>query len=303
MTPFKTPLLIIVFNRPELTKKLIESLEAVKPKNIFVVADGAREGNKNDKALCREVRELFDNLNWSCNVTRKFRNKNLGCAKSVSQGITWFFERNEMGIILEDDCIADPSFFTFSETLLHHYKYHEDIFHISGNNFQFGKTRGKADYYFSVFNHIWGWATWKRAWDKFEFDIEMNNVYEMRSFIDSEPIFQYFSRQFEAAINGKIDSWGFRWTFACWKNKGLSILPNKNLVTNIGFGPNATHTHQINSLQNNLPIHSMNTALTHPKIIKADKKADLYSFRKIFQPRKKLRFYLGQAKRMIFTAE
>lgn len=301
MTQIDTPVLLLVFNRPDLTRRLIQSLEKVKPKNIFVVADGPRNNSDTDKKRCAAVRQLFDHLNWPCQISKMFREENLGCARSVSQGITWFFKTNEKGIILEDDCIADPSFFTFCETLLEKYQNQKEIFHISGNNFQYGKQRGKADYYFSIFNHLWGWASWKRAWNNFEFDIDIQDVEDMREFVNSDLIINYFSKQFQNVNHGKIDSWGFRWTFACWKNKGVSILPNMNLVSNIGFVEEATHTHQIESPQSNIPVHTIKHELIHPSTIKVDKKADLYSFRKIFQSRKNLRYYIEAAKRKAFN--
>lgn len=297
----KTPVLLLVFNRPDLTRKLIESLEDVQPERIFVVADGPRANNDTDELQCQEVRKLFNELSWNCSVDKLFRDENLGCAQSVSDGISWFFEQNEMGIILEDDCIADPSFFSFCSELLEKYKDNQNIFHISGNNFQYGKIRGRADYYFSIFNHLWGWATWKRAWENFEFDINIDDVKDMKTFVGSEKILNYFEKQFAAVIDGKVDSWGFRWTFTCWKNQGLSILPNKNLVTNIGFGADSTHTKQIDSPQSNLPVHSISTPLTHPDKIKINRKADKYSFQKIFQPRNGIRYYLGAAKRRLFS--
>lgn len=301
MTSFKTPVLLLVFNRPDLTEQLIKSLEPVKPETIFVVADGPRVNHPKDKHKCREVRDLFNNLSWSCNVETLFRDTNLGCARSVSAGITWFFESNEEGIILEDDCIADPSFFAFCETLLRKYKSNSKIYHISGNNFQDGKIRGNADYYFSIFNHVWGWATWKRAWAKFEFDIQLDNLSAMEGFVNSKLILNYFTKQFRSVSQGEIDSWAFRWTFACWENKGLSILPNKNLVKNIGFRSDATHTQQIDSPQNSLPTYTMDSNLKHPQTMTINKRADLYSFRKNFQPKKKLRYYLGIAKRKIIN--
>lgn len=285
---FQTPILLLVFNRPELTKRLLKSLEQVKPKNIFVVADGPRENNLQDFPLCQSVRDLFSNLNWECSVYRLFRDNNLGCAKSVSDGITWFFKHNEHGIILEDDCIANPSFFPFCETLLERYKTEKNIFHISGNNFQDGIMRGDGDYYYSIFNHLWGWATWKRAWEHFNFDINNEMTSEFKKFVNNKKIIDYFSKQFELVKESKLDSWGFRWTYACWENKALSVLPNQNLVSNIGFGPDATHTIQKDSSQSNLEAMTIHFPLNYPKEIKRSLNADIYTFQKVFQPKESL---------------
>lgn len=280
MTAFDTPLLLLVYNRPDHTRKLLEVLKSIKPNQLYVVADGPREA---DQSKCEEVRELFSDLKWKCQLKTLFHDENLGCARSVSGGITWFFEHVESGIILEDDCIPSQSFFQYCEELLEHYRDDKRIMHIGSNNFQNGKIRGNGDYYFSIFNHIWGWATWKRAWEMYQLEIENIDKKSIHSFVNDHEIEKYFYALFETVIAQKIDTWDFSWTYACWKNQGLSISPNKNLVTNIGFGEEATHTKSKNSPQSNVKMHELNFPLEHPIKVQRNLRADKYAFKRIFK--------------------
>jgi hypothetical protein len=277
------PLLLLVFNRPEATRLLLQSLRQVKPKKLFVVGDGPRDERPQEQLLCAEVRGLFTKLSWECEIKTLFRNENLGCARSVSSGIDWFFSHVDEGIILEDDCIPHSSFFPYCIELLEKYRDTGKVMHIGSNNFQNGKRRGNASYYFSIYNHLWGWATWKKAWEKFNFNIDPEGSAEMKNFVNDEKVWEYFKKAFENTSNGRVDSWGFRWTYACWANQGLSIVPNLNLVTNIGFGDGATHTKQSESPQSNLPAKAIEIPLQHPRSMEINRKADLYSFRRIFQ--------------------
>lgn len=279
-----TPLLLLVFNRPDYTQKLIDALAIVKPSSIFVVADGPRINVDGETERCSEVRKIVTNLPWKCRITTLFREENLGCGQSVGQGITWFFEQVEEGIILEDDCIPHPSFFTFCTELLERYRDNESVVHIGGCNFQNGKKRGSADYYFSIYNHIWGWATWRRAWQHFEFDINPAGTEEMRNFVKPRAAWNYMQHQFEMVMNGTINTWDFRWTYACWKQRGLSVVPNVNLVKNIGFGEGATHTRGTDIRLSNLQIQAIHSPLNHPKKLELNRQADRFTHRYIFEP-------------------
>lgn len=290
-----TPVLLLVFNRPDHISKLLKALEPVKPKRIFAVADGPRKGVEGEEQKCAAVRKLIDEIPWECEINTLYRVENMGCAQSVGRGITWFFEQVEEGIILEDDCIPHPDFFPFCEELLHRYRDVPEVVHIGGNNFQEGKKRGQADYYFSIYNHIWGWATWRNAWRNFSFDIDPEGTPEMRKFLHHNPTWKFMRDQFHNVVDGKLDSWGFRWTYACWNNCGISVVPNVNMVTNIGFGEGATHTTASESPQSNLSLNGMNWPLTHPKKLKINRRADRFTFRKVFKPFN-LRAYLSNLK-------
>ena len=161
---FETPILFITFNRPDTTKRVFEAIKKIKPKKLFISADGPRENKVGEKQKCLTVRSIFDNIDWDCEVKTLFQEKNLGCKIAATTAVTWFFQSVEEGIIIEDDCLPNKSFFLFCQKMLATYRKHEAIMHISGTNFQFGNKRGEASYYFSRCIHMWGWATWRRAW-------------------------------------------------------------------------------------------------------------------------------------------
>lgn len=278
----ETPVLFLIFNRPDVTKIVFEKIKSIRPKHLFVSADGPRKGRPDDELNCRNTHKLIDQIDWDCELKTNFYDKNLGCKNAVSSGITWFFQNVEEGIILEDDCVPDSSFFRFCEVLLDKYRNDGNIMHIGGTNFQDGKKIGNASYYFSKFNHVWGWATWKRAWDLYDVDIK-----KYPEFISDEKFIslfpkrkeqKYWMKYFSQVYNNQKDTWDYQWTFAIWYHNGLSIIPNKNLVTNIGFGQNATHT-TVNSSVANRPAENIGEII-HPELIKADKTADDFTFRK-----------------------
>lgn len=249
MLPFsyQTPVVLIIFNRPEKTRKALEAIKQVRPKELFIIADGPRQNKEEDESKCYQTRSLINSIDWKCKIHKNYSDQNLGCSKRISSGLNWVFENVESAIILEDDCIPDPTFFRFCEELLLRYKDDTRIFAICGQNIQGGREELFYDYYFSRYSHCWGWATWRRAWRYF--DYEMNlweeakekkllfNVFGNRQHADS------WTRSFDYVLKGKsIDSWAFRWTFACFMQNALNIIPSVNLVTNIGFDSEATHT-------------------------------------------------------------
>lgn len=231
-TVCKTPVLLLLFNRPKRTEKLISALRIVKPSKIYVVADGPRENRPLDKVKCAEVKSQIELIDWSCEIKKLYRNENLGCAQSVSTGINWFFDQEKEGIILEDDCFPNKSFFMFCEYHLNKYRNNDAIMHISGNNFQFGHQRSSGSYYFSRHTYVWGWATWRRAWKFFDLKIKPKTYEKIKNKkgFNTLPqnLIKYSMRQL-------IDSWAVPWLVSIFKQGGLSIVPEKNLVMNTGF--------------------------------------------------------------------
>jgi hypothetical protein len=169
---FKSPILFLIFNRPDTTKAVFESIKSIKPLKLYIAADGARGNKLGEDLLVEETRAIIQSVDWECEVKTLFRKENLGCKVAVSSAIDWFFENEEQGIILEDDCLPDASFYGFCENLLDYYKNDERVFHISGNNFQDGIIRGDGSYYFSKYNHSWGWATWRRVWKTYDVNMK-----------------------------------------------------------------------------------------------------------------------------------
>ena len=242
---FETPILLIVFNRPDKTLKLINALKDVKPKNVFVSADGPRDGVENDKHLCSEVRKLFDTIPWHCKITTKFNDQNLSCKKNVIESIDWFFEYNDQGVILEDDCIPSKSFFLFCEKLLEKYKNNQNIMQINGFNGGLEYQASNNDsYFFSKINTTWGWATWKRAWLKFDNSFldypEMVKKNKIVDYYENHEIAKWMERYFVKSINNDDNIWSTNWSYTILKNNGLCISPISNLVKNIGFDESAT---------------------------------------------------------------
>ena len=181
---FQTPILFLIFNRPDTTKLVFESIKRIKPAKLYIAADGARKHKVGEDLLCKETRSIIDLIDWECEIKTLLRTENLGCKIAVSSAIDWFFENEEQGIILEDDCLPNESFFNFCEQLLNQFKENKEIMHISGNNFQDGITRGDGSFYFSKYNHIWGWATWKRAWKLYNVKLEIEDKKEIEIFIE-----------------------------------------------------------------------------------------------------------------------
>lgn len=281
-----TPVLFLVFNRPDTTKQVFEEIKKAKPPRLYIAADGHRKQKPGEAEKVNEVRTyLLENIDWECEVKTLFREENLGCKYAVSGAITWFFENEEQGIILEDDCLPSQSFFWFCEELLKKYKDNLAVGHIGGNNFQKGIRRGDADYYFSNYGHIWGWATWRDRWLKYDVELEdfIDNSFIIEIFKNRKAQ-EYWSKVFERMKNKLVDTWDFQWTFTLWKFKFISIVPQKNMVTNIGFGSDATHTNTYNPHSNLKRFEIFN--LQHPSSLKINMEADLYISKSVFYPSK-----------------
>ena len=281
----KTAVLFLVFNRPDTTTKVFEKIRQAKPPRLYVACDGPREGNDEDKEKVTKAREIATKVDWPCKVKTLFRDKNLGCKKGVSTAITWFFEHEEQGIILEDDCVPHLDFFTFCENLLDHYAENEKVSIISGNNFQNGKWRGDASYYFSKYNHIWGWASWRRAWKHYQGDIKFwpkwSNSNAWLNYMPDKVERKDWKKIFDQIYAGQIDSWAYPWTASTWYKDGLTATPNVNLVSNIGFGKDATHTFSENDKSANAPAQEIGEII-HPVEIKRNIEADRYNFDNFF---------------------
>ena len=250
-TKLNTPVLFLIFNRPDTTKKVFESIRESKPTRLYIAADGARKDKVGEAELCAQTRDVIKKVDWNCEVKTLFRDENLGCKNAVSSAINWFFENEEVGIILEDDCLPNQSFFLFCQTLLNYYRDDERVMHIGGANFLDGKIIGDASYYFSNIHHIWGWATWRRAWKYY--DLEMKSYEKfiedgiLKKLYPELSYQQLWKDMFGKIKNGKLNTWDYQWTLSIWEHGGLGIIPNQNLISNIGFSTQATHTNENNN--------------------------------------------------------
>lgn len=283
-----TPILFLIFNRPDTTSRVFDEIRKAKPKRLYVAADGPRANKEGESARVEKVREIATNVDWPCEVKTLFRKENFGCKIAVSSAITWFFEHEEEGIILEDDCVPHPDFFTFCASLLDYHRNNEQVFMISGNNFQNGRWRGDASYYFSKYAHIWGWATWRRAWKQYDRDLtfwsEWKTTEDYRAKLPSASERKYWEGIFDQVKTNKIDTWDYQLVASIWYNGGLTATPNVNLVSNIGFGEDATHTKDDQSIFYNKAVERIGNIL-HPSLIKRNKSADKYQFNKIINNR------------------
>jgi hypothetical protein len=274
---FSTPILFITFNRLETTKKVFEQISLIKPQKLYISSDGPRLNKKNEINLVIEIREyLLSSINWECEVHTLFFEENNGCKKAVSSSINWLFQNEKKGIILEDDCLPNSSFFNFCEQMLDLYEFDKRIWHISGYNFFNEKKFTNFDYNFTKYINVWGWATWSDRWSKYDVAItnfkQFNLNNEIININFSKKANNFWLKAFLDVYNNKIDTWDYQWVFTVLSNNGLSIIPQKNLISNIGFGTNATHTFSDHVGYSNKKLETLDRLiLTHPTFILENK--------------------------------
>lgn len=287
------PILLTAFNRPDLFRKNVNALVSYGVKKLYIAVDGPRSGYSEDRAGCEAVVGIVEQARLDgIQIELLRRSENLGCQLAMAGAISWFFGQVDCGIVIEDDCLADPAFIRFADELLKRYKDNASVMHISGSNFLDGKHAGKHSYYFSAVPHIWGWATWKRAWEQYDADIAPDIVDRLDGYFDQKHDRERFRREFEHTAAGKLDSWGYRWIYSVWKNKGFCITPEVNLVTNIGFGEKATHTTREKSSLSALSLGQMNFPLSHPNSLEINKKADNALYKKHYRPKRTLKSFM-----------
>lgn len=276
---FQTPILVILFNRPACAVKVFDKLKKLKPAELYIAADGPRENVSADIEKCKATRKIFDNINWDCKVTKLFQEKNLGCKVGVSSAITWFFENVNEGIILEDDIVPDLSFFPFCENLLNFYRNDTRVMMISGFNHHNQWETGKYSYFFSFYGGVWGWATWRRAWRLN--DLAMNNWGEIKSqsvlkkvLCQDDKYIKCREDLLNIAFKNKVNTWDYQWSLSRIANSGLSIIPVKNMINNIGFGVDATHTYKRDNKEDQFLVYKCNFPLIHNPFVIPDRKYD-----------------------------
>jgi hypothetical protein len=274
----KSTVLFVIFNRPDTTRLVFEQIRIAQPGRLYIAADGPRPGSASDDKLCKQTREIASQIDWPCEVKTLFNDENIGCKYGVSAALNWFFANEDEGIILEDDCLPANSFFSFCDTLLEKYRYDTRVRHITGCNLQQGKKWGDASYYFSNRTHVWGWASWKRVWDDYDITLakyDQENVKDMmHNIYPDDLVAECWANIFEETKTGKNNSWAYALDFANFFNNGLIIIPNNNLISNIGFSRNATHTIDENNLYANNPLQEIDE-ITHPLVVLPEKDADL----------------------------
>jgi len=275
----KTPVVFIIFNRPETTEKVFLEIAKAKPQKLLVIADGPRKDHPSDIERCKATRAIIDKVNWNCKVLKNYSDKNLGCRGRIPSGLDWAFNQVEEAIILEDDCVPHPSFFRFCEELLERYRDNESIAAICGTNPL--HYWGPYSYFFSRYFQGWGWATWRRFWKHYDVDIKewpklRNSDWFEKVVGKGSPALEHQRRVFEKIYQktAGVDVYDYQVNFAAWKTNSLFIIPKVNLVSNIGFGVGATHTRRRWHKFANLKRQAMDFPLSHPPHVSCDVKAD-----------------------------
>lgn len=276
---FDVPIVLLVFNRPGNTRTVLDSIRSIRPRRLFVVADGPREGVTRDRSMTEEVRRaIVDGVDWPCELDLTFRDTNLGCARSVAEGLNHVFDRVEAAIVLEDDTVVAPDFYPFCAELLDRYRNDLRVGCIAASNFECRKQPRKDSYYFSLYPHCWGWATWRRAWSWYDHSMtgwpEMRESRGLCNILDGRGSVKYWTGIYDAVHADRIASWAYRWTYSLWRQSALTILPSVNMVRNIGLVGDGTHRFSTGQWWTGLDARGMPFPLRHPDAVVRDKSAD-----------------------------
>ncbi|WP_285010271.1 nucleotide-diphospho-sugar transferase [Pedobacter faecalis] len=273
----KSPILFLVFNRPEVTKLVFDEIRKAQPSRLYIAADGPRGNRPDETDLCKKVLEIVDQITWPCTVQRLVRMENLGCRDAVSGAIDWFFSNEPEGIILEDDCLPEPDFFRYCDYMLEHFRDDTRFRHVAGCNLQLGKIWNTASVYYSNQTNVWGWASWARVWkdyDKYLSRYEASEVEDQFAKIFSDHFaVEFWVQIFKDLKSGKIDTWDYQLTIINFFNNGLSVIPNVSLIKNIGFGKGATHTLDEANAYSQIETGTLGQ-ITLPKYVLPQKDAD-----------------------------
>jgi len=285
-TSLATPVLFLIFNRPDTTRQVLSAIKKAKPSRLYIAADGPRSENPSEAESCDMVRSIATNVDWDCEVKTLFRDQNLGCRLAVSQAISWFFENELEGIILEDDCLPSQSFFWFCQELLEYFRNDKRVGAICGfysNELDYSPS---ASYFLSRYMRVWGWAGWRRTFEEYDSllknQIERNNIWKSNVFTRTEVLpKEYFQKAFEEVANGEIDTWDTQFQYLLWQKKQMVVVPSKNMIKNIGWRQGA-HTH-FKDHDHELRTSEIQFPLTRPETEDRDLKADRIIERKSYR--------------------
>jgi hypothetical protein len=290
-----TPVLLLIFSRPDTTRRVFETIRQARPTRLYVAADGPRAGHPTDAVRCAETRAVVQEVDWPCEVFTLFQEENLNCGLAPVTAMNWFFEHEPEGIILEDDCVPSPSFFRFCAELLARYRDDTRVMHIGGNNFgsEASQPLGPKDpsYHFSTQRNSWGWATWRRAWQLYDYHLtdfeQVKASGELNSTFTGplEKRYRMGKMAGVLALPQPPDVWDYQWEYTIARHQGLYIVPAVNLVGNIGFGNGSTHTHDGNDVMSAVPARDLAFPLRHPAAVAQDRKRDNRRFNEFLMSR------------------
>jgi hypothetical protein len=275
----KTPVALVLFKRPERTKLVFDRIRRARPKRLFLIADGPRVGDAEERLGCEQARAVVEEVDWPCEVTRDFADGNVGLRRRLPSGLDGVFRQVERAIVLEDDCLPHETFFRFCEELLERYAAEDRVMHVAGSQLLHDPPARSASYHFSRYVHIWGWATWRRAWRRF--DVELREWHDLDRGERESRLESMFAEESERRYwgyvwdnSGEIENWDAQWSYAVLARQGLAVNPNRNLISNIGFGEDAT-----NAIEDPLgiaarPLEGIKFPLEHPAAIERDEASD-----------------------------
>jgi hypothetical protein len=308
--PLITPVVFCIYRRPDCTVRVFEAIREARPRNLIVVADGWR--TEEDRSRCNAARAATERIDWDCNVERLYSDTNLGCERRMSSGITAVFERYERAIIVEDDCLPTRDFFRFCGEMLT--KYHDDerVLAVNGTTVIPYLGRKRAAYGFSRYMFPWGWATWRRAWKLYDFGLskwpELSQTSWLYSVLRDPSAVRYWRSIFDKVARGEINSWAYRWIYSSWLYHGLTVAPSVNMVSNIGFGPDATHTFDASSNAHALPTGKLPDPIKPALRVRWSRLQDARAFRVAYvaqfrrvTPLQEVRLWLGDLKRQAYA--
>lgn len=281
-----TPVVLILFRRPEVLGEVFRAVAEARPRRLYLIGDGARPGRPEEAAAVAAARAVVERVDWPCEVTRIYADANMGLRARVESGLNALFSAEERAIILEDDCVPDPSFFAYCAELLERYAAEEQVMAVSGDCFQPAPPTTPYSYSFSRYPHCWGWATWRRAWALYDGSMAewpaLRNGPWLRKLLDDNRAARGWRATFDRVYAGQVDSWAYRWTYSCWRRGGLTALPAVNLVSNVGFGGAASNTDSVSSPFAALPARALAFPLRHPPAVVRDARADTRTERMLF---------------------
>lgn len=274
------PVLFLVFNRPDTTMLVFDAIRLAKPKRLYIASDGPRKQKAGETDLVNKVRSIVGLVDWDCEIKTLFQDKNLGCKIAVTTAINWFFEHEDSGIILEDDCLPSQSFFRYCQELLNFYRNNENIMSICGTNiYRYSEENQQCLY--SNYSLMWGWATWRRAWNKYNIELSgwkgIKKITLLNRYLNGnikEIIYWY--RILSQTQNNQINTWDYQWIYTCWSHNGLTVVPPQNLIKNIGFSADATHTNIPNPLLGDMSVYELKFPLQIPEIIAVNNSLDKF---------------------------
>ena len=272
-----SPVLFVIFKRDDTTRRVFERIREAQPPRLYIAADGPREGHSGEHEACERTRQVVSNVDWPCKTYRLYRDQNMGCGRGMSSAISWFFEYEEQGIIIEDDILPHLDFFRYCDEMLDRYKDDERIQMVSGFNYFYDGYTSDVPYYLSTFASIWGWATWRRVWDTYQYDVNQYPEENLRRKIMlrmPQGADNFFLQVYHQMRQHLIDTWDYQFVLNQIYYDRYSLSPFTNMIENIGMGDvNATHTTAENKMVTNHKSHSP-FPFEHPLTVMPSETAD-----------------------------